>query len=49
VAGGDLVLAGLGGEEGDGLADEVDALASLAHESNLELPVVETDGFDCMG
>lgn len=45
MAGRDLALGSLGGEEGDGLADEVDLGAPLAVELDLEFPVAETHHF----
>lgn len=43
VAGRDFAFGGFGGEEGDGLADEVNLAALLAVELDLEFPVAEAD------
>lgn len=43
MAGRDFAFGGFGGEEGDGLADEVNLAALLAVELDLEFPVAEAD------
>lgn len=45
VAGIDFALGSLGGEEGDGLADEVDLAAPFTVEFDLEFPVAEAHHF----
>jgi hypothetical protein len=46
VTGSNLPLDGLGGEEGNRLADQIDFGAPLADEFDLQFPVVQSDHLD---